>query len=362
MKKTKTIIGVLLGIVLGAFILVLVAGYLHVKSILDQSTYVEDSNVQIRLEVLEELDRLERQKRREQLIEQLEQMEELDEEEKQRMLDELDNEENLFVLTPEQETMVDIQNVEEVHEDVLSGTYSILLIGSDRRDDSWYGNSDAMILMTINHNVQKIFMVSFMRDLYANIPGIGVRKMNAAYAVGGGPLLLQTLQMNYGVSVDDYAAVDFEAMKSLIDLFGGVDMELNEAEANYMAWAGVTPGWNHLDGEQALAFARIRHVGNSDWERTSRQRRVLAEVFSHIRFNSIEDLQNLAGAVLPYVTHNLTQGEILALLPEVLKAKDYELVMDRVPYEGTYVIQGEILVPDLNYTVEHLREVIYARE
>ena len=222
MKKIngKTIIGALLGAILGVVILVLLSGYLRVRGILNKSNYVEDSKVQIRLEVLEELDKQERQRRREQI----EQQEGLDEEERQRLLEELDNEEELFVLSPGMEDLVDNQDQEELQEEMLEGTYSILLVGSDRQDHSWYGNSDGMILVTINHNVQKIFLMSFMRDLYANIPGIGVRKMNAAYAVGGGPLLLQTLQQNYGVSVSDYASVDFAAMEDLIDLFVPYDI------------------------------------------------------------------------------------------------------------------------------------------
>ncbi len=360
MKKIngKTIIGALLGAILGVVILVLLSGYLRVRGILNKSNYVEDSKVQIRLEVLEELDKQERQRRREQI----EQQEGLDEEERQRLLEELDNEEELFVLSPGMEDLVDNQDQEELQEEMLEGTYSILLVGSDRQDHSWYGNSDGMILVTINHNVQKIFLMSFMRDLYANIPGIGVRKMNAAYAVGGGPLLLQTLQQNYGVSVSDYASVDFAAMEDLIDLFGGVDIELNEAEAEYMNWPGITAGWNHLNGELALAYARIRQVGNSDWERTERQKRVLLEIYNRMNFNSVEDLQNLADVILPYVTHNLTESEILALLPVILQAKDYELVLDRVPFDGTYEFQSEIIVPDLAYTVQRIREEIYAKE
>ena len=111
-----------------------------------------------------------------------------------------------------------------------SGIYSVLLIGSDRRDDSWNGNSDTMILMTINQNVKKIFLVSFMRDMYADIPGVGVRKLNNAFAVGGASLLERTLETNYHVLADNYAVVDFENMEDIINLDGGVDIAVRPEE------------------------------------------------------------------------------------------------------------------------------------
>ena len=82
--------------------------------------------------------------------------------------------------------------------------YNILLIGSDTRN-GWYGNSDSMILASINSQTKTIYMTSFMRDLYANIPNVGIRKLNSAYAVGGGPLLVSTIESNYRVDIDNYA-------------------------------------------------------------------------------------------------------------------------------------------------------------
>ena len=77
-----------------------------------------------------------------------------------------------------------------------NNVYNILLIGVDRRDKTWYGNSDSMILMSINKDTKQIHMTSFMRDLYANIPDVGVKKLNAACAYGGGPLVVRTIEDN----------------------------------------------------------------------------------------------------------------------------------------------------------------------
>ena len=111
--------------------------------------------------------------------------------------------------------------------------YNILLIGSDTRN-GWYGNSDSMILASINSQTKTIYMTSFMRDLYANIPNVGIRKLNSAYAVGGGPLLVSTIESNYRIDIDNYASVDFSSMANIIDLVGGVDLEVSTQEAGYI--------------------------------------------------------------------------------------------------------------------------------
>ena len=257
------------------------------------------------------------------------------------------------------------------------GTYNLLLIGSDRRDSSWYGNSDAMILATINHNVKKVFLTSFMRDLYADIPQVGVRKLNNAFAVGGGPLLVQTLESNYGVSIDGYAIVSFDNMANIIDSFGGLDLDVSEEEVTYVNgyldelcslqnlnaadYYVSGSGMMHLNGLQSVAYSRIRYVGNSDFERTSRQREVLMALLSRVNVKNVQDVTTLVEQLLPFVTHNLSQLEILRLIPQVPSVIRYEFVQIRVPFDGMYTINNEILVPDMESTVQQLQAQIYAK-
>ena len=101
-----------------------------------------------------------------------------------------------------------------------NNVYNILLIGVDRRDKTWYGNSDSMILLSVNKDTKQIHMTSFMRDLYANIPDVGVKKLNAACAYGGGPLVVRTIEDNYKLPIDNYASVDFDSMIDIIDAVG----------------------------------------------------------------------------------------------------------------------------------------------
>lgn len=104
--------------------------------------------------------------------------------------------------------------------------YNVLLVGVERRDRSWAGNSDSMILLSVNSQKKQISMISLMRDTYVDIPGIGMRKLNAAHANGAGPLLIETVTENYRIQVDRYASVDFLSMIEIVDAVGGVELTI----------------------------------------------------------------------------------------------------------------------------------------
>ncbi len=247
--------------------------------------------------------------------------------------------------------------------------YNILLIGSDRRDESWNGNSDVMMLITVNDDTQRIIMTSFMRDLYADIPGYGIHKLNYAYAAGGASTLVATLEDNYDIEIDNYAAVDFDSMAEIIDLVGGVDMELSDAEVDvlnsYLDMMGQTDqslysgGYYHLSGYQAVAYMRIRYVGNADYERTERQRSVLTEIFMGLQDMDAAELTDLAQEALAMTDHDISPLEMLSLLPSITNAINYTLVENRIPYDGLYSSQDEMLVADFPATIERLHETLY---
>lgn len=260
--------------------------------------------------------------------------------------------------------------------------YNLLLIGVDRRDTSWAGNSDAMLLVSINSRAKKIFVTSLMRDTYVSIPGIGNKKLNAAHAHGAGPLLVQTVTQNFKVNVDRYARVDFNGLTSIIDQLGGIPMTLSDAEAKVandyireMNGLNGRPanenllnggGDLYLNGIQATAYARIRYVGNADWGRTERQRKVLEAMIGRVKSAGIGALPGLANSILPLVTHNVPDGEIWGKIAQAPEIMGYEIVMDRIPYDGMYTSQNiggqGMLVPDWPATVSRLQSTIYATE
>lgn len=248
-------------------------------------------------------------------------------------------------------------------------SYNLLLIGSDHRDDSWNGNSDVMILVTINQDSEEIILTSFMRDLYADIPGYGVHKLNYAFAVGGGDVLVQTLEDNYRLQIDNYAIVDFMDMANIVDLLGGVEITLSDEECvnlnSNLAQLGVseenyiyTGGTYLLDGYQAVAYMRIRYVGNSDYQRTQRQRDVLKEIFASLKERNAAELLTISAEIIAQIEHNIQPAEMIkltAMLPQFTK---YELSEERIPYDDLYYSQDEMLVPDFEATIARLHETL----
>lgn len=256
-------------------------------------------------------------------------------------------------------------------------TYNILLLGVDRRDESWNGNSDVVLLVTVNKEKKTVYLTSFLRDLYADIPGIGVRKLNAACANGGPELTVETLEENYHVEIDNYAMVDFNAMIDVVDALGGVDLEIDEDERvtanDYITCMcednGVKPdryyikkaGLVHLNGYQAVGYARNRYTGKgSDFGRTQRQRNVLTAIADKAKNGDFASLSDTIESVMPYITHDITEFEMIGLLMQVGTWLDYDIQEQHIPYDGEYTSQDEILVPtDMDATIEKLTSILY---
>ncbi len=261
-----------------------------------------------------------------------------------------------------------------------SHVINILLIGSDKRDNTWEGNSDAMILASINNNTKEVILTSIMRDTYVTIPDYGNSKVNLAHALGGAPYLTQTIEANFGIDINYYASVNFNSFISIIDVMGGIPMYVSPAEVkvankyiddmyregNIAEKGEYLPeeGGNlYLTGTQALAFSRIRYVGNSDYERTERQRRVLEEVFKKARSLSLSQLTQIFNVASPYVTHNIPGDALMNLALTLPTLLSYEIVSDRIPYDGMYqmviINNQDMLVPDWPATLANLHGKIY---
>ena len=291
------------------------------------------------------------------------------EEKKGRVLDESE----LNEIHQQMNQLSDVGTVED--EDV----YNLLLVGVDRRDKTWNGNSDSMMLVSINHTAKRVSVVSLMRDTYVDIPGYGYNKLNAAYALGGGPLLTETITDTYKVDVSRYAAVDFENMIQIIDALGGIDLEMTDAEVEvangYMldmcntlglnGYDYVLPGGGvyHCNGVQAVAYARNRYVGNSDYARTERQRYVISQIIEEVKRMDVAQLTQFVKDVLPLVTHNVEETEIWDLVTKAPEILQYKFVQDRIPYDNMYdviyVDSQDMLVPQWETTIEKLHNTIY---
>lgn len=243
-------------------------------------------------------------------------------------------------------------------------TMNILLIGVDTVHGEKRGRSDTMMLMQVHADRGEIKLVSFLRDLYVHIPGVGKTRLNAAYYHGGADLLKQTLEENFGVRVDKTAAVHFSTLMELVDEMGGIEVEVTENERKalnafieeYNASYGLSGGWLEeagrqlLDGKQALCYSRIRKL-DSDFQRTSRQQAVITAMLSRMRNLGRWQLMKLALANLPKVDTDLTLLDAAALAPVVTRMQMADVTSAQVPFEGTFreeTISGMmVLVPDL---------------
>lgn len=217
---------------------------------------------------------------------------------------------------------------------------NILITGQDRRDPDSWGRSDTMILCSINAETDTVTMVSFLRDLYVPIPGHGSNKLNAAYSWGGAELLNETLTQNFNASIDGNVELDFFDFVVLIDHLGGVDVELTAAEAEYLnnrhgSWALVA-GANHLTGDQALDYSRIRYL-DSDFVRTERQRTVLTEVLGKLQELSWSEMLDAMDMLLENSTLSFSQDELLLYtLGFYPVLQDGEIITSRIPADGTW--------------------------
>ena len=237
---------------------------------------------------------------------------------------------------------------------------NIMLVGQDRRNGGGRSNSDVMILCTFNTKDKSITLTSFMRDLYVNIPGAGMNKLNAAYPMGGYTLLGETLLENFGVKVDHYVEVDFSGFKKAVNILGGIDMYLTAAEAEYMnttPWDGLnSEGWalhagvNHLNGDMALAYSRIRAIGY-DYERTERQRKVLTAMIDKCKGMDIGTAMNLMNQLLGCVRTDMTDAEITRYALELFPLLSGSLTQQRIPIEGSYEDNHNVIIPD--YDMNH---------
>lgn len=248
------------------------------------------------------------------------------------------------------------ESLTDTVDNLLQPDIHILLIGQDRLPGEDRARSDCMILCDFSPEEDTITMTSFLRDLYVQIPGYGANRLNAAYALGGMELLEQTLEENFGVSIDGCLEVDFQGFPQLVDLLGGVQAQLRQDEAqalNSSLGCALAEGPQTLTGQQALAYARLRKLdADGDFSRTKRQRKLLTSLLEGCRDQDSLSLLSLLEKALPLLTTDLTGPQLLktgiALLPML---PDAQVLTRHIPADGTYQAQTidgmSVLVPDL---------------
>lgn len=257
----------------------------------------------------------------------------------------------------------------------VPGITNILLIGTDARDLNERARSDSIIIATIDNNTKKLKLSSIMRDTFVDIPGYGEQKINAALALGGPELLMKTIKENFNFTLDKYVMVNFWGFEDIIDGIGGIEVDVKDYEIpeinKYIGEVRdvkspplTTPGLQHLDGQQALAYARIRKVGNGSYERTERQRRVLDIVAEKMMDVSVVKYPGLLYDLLPSVKTNIEPLTLLNYAYTVskfgeLKFEQLQIPATELSQGGLYRNKGWVLLTDKEQNGKILNDFIY---
>lgn len=255
--------------------------------------------------------------------------------------------------------------------------WNILLLGCDSYSKNNHTRSDSMIIVSINRERQQVKMTSLMRDTWIIQPGTSKhRKLTELCAVGGPEMTIQAIEDNFGVEIDDYALISMEGIAEIIDLLGGVDIDVTEAERKALnkglfdlsSLSGMEKLQEsgehvHLNGNQATAFARIRQI-DSDYVRTNRQRTVLMAMARKLKDGaSAGTLLTIVNVLLNYVETDLS-------IPDILEIGTIGLDMDlstveelRLPADGTFEsgMYGNVwcIKPNFEKNAALLQEFIY---
>ena len=262
----------------------------------------------------------------------------------------------------DKDTAKDIKSKIQKVED-KNGITNILLAGVDGNNLDKGNRSDSMMILTIDDKNNDIRITSLARDTYVDIPGYGEQKLTHAYAYGGPALLLETIDKNFGIKIDKYAAVSFDSFEKIIDTIGGVEIDVLPKEVSHIP--GVDgPGKQNLDGKEALAYSRIRYADDA-YHRDNRQRTVLQAAYNKLAKTPSGDLIELGNTIIGYTKTNMPPMEIFKLATKVLKMNSTNFAQLEFPLDGhrdgkiLNQEKGWVILWDKEYNNKQLHKFIY---
>ena len=280
-----------------------------------------------------------------------------------------------------QTVTIDTEDIEINEGAEKEGYTTVALFGGDSRDGHLEKgtHADTIIIASIDNQSKEIRMASIYRDTILQQMDMEYNKANYAYFHGGPKEAINMLNKNLDLDIEDYVTVDFKALVDTIDLMGGLDIEIKEEEVdevNEYMWetaevAGTEQelltraGEQHLDGTQAVTYARIRSTAGGDYTRTERQRLVIQKLFEKVIKTNLGTINEIIDTVFPQVSTSFTLNEIIGLASGMTK---YELGDSAgFPFDKTdgisYQSAGSVVVPvGLAENVEQLHEFLYPKE
>lgn len=271
-------------------------------------------------------------------------------------------------------------SINEGYEYDETGYLNVALFGLDKREnvEEMGTRSDTIIIASLNRETKEVKMSSVYRDTLLQMDDGTYNKANAAYAFGEEEEAVAMLNRNLDMDISHYVTVDFSAMVDMIDAVDGIDVEVTEEEIPYLnnyaceiientgidTWGITEPGYQHLTGVQATAYARIRATEGDDFRRTERQRLVLTKIAEKAQSVSLSSLNMMIDRVLPKVRTNFTLPEILAYAKDVKKYTIGETLGFPFDLDTMYYGEaGDSVVPDnLEDNVKQLHEFLFGED
>jgi LCP family protein required for cell wall assembly len=269
-------------------------------------------------------------------------------------------------------------NESVVENEKLTGYMNIALFGLDSRDGNLEkGNSDTVIIASINNDTKEVRLVSLYRDTYLNVGDDTYTKCNAAYAYGGPEQAISMMNTNMDLDITQYVSVNFDALIEVIDMLGGLEIEVDDQEYvhlnNYcVELKEITgkdyeklpgPGTYNMTGIQATAYARIRYTAGNDFARTERQREVIGKIVDKAKKTNVATLMKIMDKVFPMIATSLEKNEIIDMGMSMLSYQITETAGFPFEHKEKKIKKQDTVVPDnLETNVVQLHQFLFADE
>ncbi|MCG1009175.1 LCP family protein [Salinicoccus sp. ID82-1] len=236
-----------------------------------------------------------------------------------------------------EENGVEQETFEFNGDDNNDGKKNILLLGADREVDGTQ-RTDVIMLAQYDFMNKEMKLVSLMRDIYVDIPGYQSYKINSVYSLGGVELLRQTIEQNFGIEVEEYAVVDYQAFESVVDVINrnGITIDV-EKDMSAKIDTELKQGEQQLGGQDLLAYARFRHDAEGDFGRVRRQQQVINALKDEaLSVGNIFKLPKIAGTAMGHVNTSMSNGEMYRMMASFLVRSDKNIETLTLPVENTY--------------------------
>ncbi len=268
------------------------------------------------------------------------------------------------------------KDLDENTKESLEGYTNIAIFGLDNRSQGSYnsGNSDVVMIASINNKTKDVKLISVYRDTYLTVGNGSYSKCNSAYARGGATQAVQMLNSNLDLDIKEYVSVDWAAVVEVIDDLGGLDLEITQGEMLQInkykkdvdkVTGKITPdvttyGKVHLDGTQATTYARIRKLAGDDYKRASRQRIVLQAMLEKAKKAGIGTLTQICNSVVDHIQTSMSTSRILSLAKDVMKYNVKSTTGFPFDLTTKNLTSGDTVVPiDLANNVKQLHKYMF---